>query len=1317
MRRPCRIISFWHGSKGSGDAKRDFFTFALERRRDHPIRREGLTSWSFRVRGKGTSPTHVLRIGPFPFSSMISTTDITPTTLSSSTSLWTSVPTSFMPFFSCKRGGIRWTSHDISLPTIFSTCGAMTRGEQSVCTAYQRSAALTEIINVPVLAKHSREATLCRGVLHDRSVAPSWKGTRGGAWGTAGGPSLWQSSTQVFSVSFLRRWKESGATSMRVPHRSTHSSPPPPSGTSPSTSPSTSLYRSSSRFSSFSSSVLESYFVYCLARFAVRLTQALLILGGILLISYYALCLAVVVTAKPWLNRFFTSPFTITASSPSMSPSNGCGCATCQNGSSSTSTTHLPIPMRNLDEWVLVEPTLREGDVVLMSGTSVVSTLITAGQLALSKFGYFLSPFLYSHVAVVVGPARWILEEEVVPLEEETRGGGAPESGEEGQRSEAPVNSFSSSWKSVFRNRYSTPSTTVKQEERSRTPAETNTTPPTTWTTEVVKEELPETVIATFSEEWKNTTQETTQKMVEEKKRKRKIICTTTVSPLSPFTPPPFPPSSALLAASSVTQTNLAPEPPGTSIPVEASILPPHASTTPSPQNVHSSSEKEAGGPAAAATCPRESEKCLTITTATHRHSFTWRREGAVLLEAMVNSDSLVPDIHGEVRVNCVQCVYATDRLWSRFRKNNKPAYDRFAVRHLLRPEGYQEAPPATPPPPATTMWNGSLSSSSPAMNAPPGALHPSLSVWRAGGGGAGFDDTPLTFEEKVRAFAAENEGRPLDVSLLYFFAYLSLSLHHVLRPQRLAKGTVSCSELIVELYQTTGAVQRKWEWCPLTEAQSTAVEQRCASSSSSLWTAFPSTISAVSSRKRTTGGGGGGDDKVPSSWGAGQDYLPVHSLLTEWGSPAEWRQFCAELLSEYQEKGKSTPAFETRVDVIGETEEPTEWETEESADPHATPKTTSSAVSSEPRGVDPPRPDFSSRGASLSRSSSVMERRMNPDEEEKTAYQQERGTTHCHPVQEEEHHKEVASHTTTTTISSSHRNRIGSRAPEKEERTPQLFSTSPFSFLFPGPAKTGASQWTVLQLRYAWWWNRTPSTCLSTKTEEKDASLVGEPSTCSATKRSFATFKDSNNTGMTWEKDQHPSTPTPSLVRPSHRGAFFPVSPSFSSKRKARDEEGEEWDTLFPPVAMCATIEGGEVLLDPLLRAKSQGAPPSTFVMPPPRFPSFPPATPPSVRAMPMETALVSSSSAQGEEAMDTVLTSSLTSASLSPPVLSPLRAGDLARGRDGLLYQLRWRYTHPSLCTCPFQFTDPVDRTVMNYAPGYRLGPEIRMEVSHSS
>ncbi|KAG8348330.1 hypothetical protein TRVL_00856 [Trypanosoma vivax] len=65
-----------------------------------------------------------------------------------------------------------------------------------------------------------------------------------------------------------------------------------------------------------------------------------------------------------------------------------------------------------IEDWALVEPTLREGDIVLMMGTGPVSTKIAAAQFLYS--GMRASALHYSHVAVVVEPAqfeRWPLRQ------------------------------------------------------------------------------------------------------------------------------------------------------------------------------------------------------------------------------------------------------------------------------------------------------------------------------------------------------------------------------------------------------------------------------------------------------------------------------------------------------------------------------------------------------------------------------------------------------------------------------------------------------------------------------------------------------------------------------------------------------------------------------------------------------------------------------------------------------------------------------------------------------------------------------------------
>ncbi|RHW71044.1 hypothetical protein DPX39_080018100 [Trypanosoma brucei equiperdum] len=64
-----------------------------------------------------------------------------------------------------------------------------------------------------------------------------------------------------------------------------------------------------------------------------------------------------------------------------------------------------PLEEHPLEEWSLVEPTLREGDIILMMGTGEISSKITAAQYVYS--GMRAAALRYSHVAVVVEPAHF----------------------------------------------------------------------------------------------------------------------------------------------------------------------------------------------------------------------------------------------------------------------------------------------------------------------------------------------------------------------------------------------------------------------------------------------------------------------------------------------------------------------------------------------------------------------------------------------------------------------------------------------------------------------------------------------------------------------------------------------------------------------------------------------------------------------------------------------------------------------------------------------------------------------------------------------
>lgn len=137
-------------------------------------------------------------------------------------------------------------------------------------------------------------------------------------------------------------------------------------------------------------------------------------------------------------------------------------------------------------------------------------------------------------------------------------------------------------------------------------------------------------------------------------------------------------------------------------------------------------------------------------------------RRGAIILEAMDNKEYDVVDVKGNVTHDTVQLVEASRRLLS-VTPSGVPAYHYFAVRRLHN-----------------------------------------------------YDHTPER-ERRLARFCEESEGRRMDSSLLYPLAFLWPRLHTQAHPLRqLITGEVSCSELIVELYQELGVLRRRWRWVPL---------------------------------------------------------------------------------------------------------------------------------------------------------------------------------------------------------------------------------------------------------------------------------------------------------------------------------------------------------------------------------------------------------------------------------------------------------------------------------------------------------------------
>ncbi|KAK7194477.1 hypothetical protein NESM_000364500 [Novymonas esmeraldas] len=148
---------------------------------------------------------------------------------------------------------------------------------------------------------------------------------------------------------------------------------------------------------------------------------------------------------------------------------------------------------------------------------------------------------------------------------------------------------------------------------------------------------------------------------------------------------------------------------------------------------------------------------------ALHRSPVT--RRGAIVLEAMDNKDYDVPDVRGRVSHDAVQLVEASRRLLS-MTPSGVPAYKYFAVRRLRH-----------------------------------------------------YDHTPER-QSRLAQFCEDSEGRRMDSSLLYPLAFVWPRVHTRTHPLRqLVTGEVSCSELIVELYQHLGVVRRHWRWVPVEPA------------------------------------------------------------------------------------------------------------------------------------------------------------------------------------------------------------------------------------------------------------------------------------------------------------------------------------------------------------------------------------------------------------------------------------------------------------------------------------------------------------------
>ncbi|CCW64533.1 unnamed protein product [Phytomonas sp. EM1] len=157
-------------------------------------------------------------------------------------------------------------------------------------------------------------------------------------------------------------------------------------------------------------------------------------------------------------------------------------------------------------------------------------------------------------------------------------------------------------------------------------------------------------------------------------------------------------------------------------------------------------------------------------------------KRGAIILEGMDNTDCHVPDINGKVHYNAVQRVEATKRLCS-VDEDGKPSYHYFAVRRLKRESETNDED--------------------------------------KDGERCAQEDLPRTpaMLRAIRGFAERNEGRPLICSLVYPLAFVSPRLYLAIRRQD-ALHEVSCAQLIVDLYQELGLIQRRWRWVPLSDQE-----------------------------------------------------------------------------------------------------------------------------------------------------------------------------------------------------------------------------------------------------------------------------------------------------------------------------------------------------------------------------------------------------------------------------------------------------------------------------------------------------------------
>lgn len=517
---------------------------------------------------------------------------------------------------------------------------------------------------------------------------------------------------------------------------------------SPSSSPG-----SSSSSSPVTTTMTASTSTSCSSTFFALLSRRLLRLGFRGAMHYVVLCVLVAVLLEPWIHRLFsrrssssssycaaastasTSSTTITTTKTTVDQQRSISRWSSDNTAPSTpilssqvaqgdkgnpfnnETPILPPPAyssppadldpslhRAWEEWKAVEQTLQPGDILLMRGTGLVSSIIAAGQLALSRFRFSASPLLYSHVAVVAAPAQWVV------VDDDEVDGAAHGCGDTS----------------------TTTTTAGAAHSASSVPAS-------------------------------------------------------------------GPGATSLLESGSPTTTT----------------------TTMTATGLHHH-QGDAG--------PNREDHPIYHTDAQGRR-LVYR--GAVIMEGMVNDDTRVRDVVvGAPLVKCVQCVLASDRLFSKDPCTGKLAYSRYAIRRLIRPADLMAPPPllggsSVVPGRRVVEVDGrearhtAAASLSPLSGVSSSAAVSPLNTTSTSSSSTSSSSCSSSngFNDLVWAFALRNEGRPLDTSPLYFLAYVSPTLHDWLRPDRQASGTVSCSELITELYQHLGVVQREWRWVPLSSS------------------------------------------------------------------------------------------------------------------------------------------------------------------------------------------------------------------------------------------------------------------------------------------------------------------------------------------------------------------------------------------------------------------------------------------------------------------------------------------------------------------